>query len=79
MAAVAAQDLEGIVAKRKRDPYRQGVRWWKIKNAAYSQAEGRHERFNGPRRPRTAADASGKKKAPLTLLARRGLGGGVPT
>jgi bifunctional non-homologous end joining protein LigD len=39
MAAVMAHDLEGIVAKRKRDPYRSGVRWWKIKNRAYSQAE----------------------------------------
>jgi ATP-dependent DNA ligase len=28
------RDLEGIVAKRKRDPYRAGVRWWKIKNRA---------------------------------------------
>jgi hypothetical protein len=23
------------------------VHWWKIKNPAYSQAEGRHELFNG--------------------------------
>ena len=28
-------------------PYRRGVNWWKIKNPAYSQAEGRHELFNG--------------------------------
>ena len=47
MAAVEKHDLEGIVAKRKADPYRRGVRWWKIKNPAYSQAEGRHELFNG--------------------------------
>ena len=40
MAAVEAHDLKGIVAKRKRDPYRRGVTWWKIKNPAYSQAEG---------------------------------------
>jgi hypothetical protein len=26
------------------------VRWWKIKNRAYSQAEGRGELFNGDRR-----------------------------
>jgi hypothetical protein len=32
--------LKGIVAKRKRDPYRRGARWWKIKNPGYSQAEG---------------------------------------
>ena len=46
MAAVEEHDLEGIVAKRKSDPYRRGVKWWKIMNPAYSQAEGRHELFN---------------------------------
>jgi len=46
MAAVGQHDLEGIVAKRKSDPYRRGVHWWKIKTPAYSQAEGRHELFN---------------------------------
>jgi bifunctional non-homologous end joining protein LigD len=50
MAAVEEHDLEGVVAKRKSDPYRRGVTWWKIKNPAYSQAEGRHELFNGDRR-----------------------------
>jgi hypothetical protein len=48
MATVAAHDLEGIVAKRKGDPYRHGVRWWKIKNPAYTQAEGRGELLNSP-------------------------------
>ena len=48
MAAVEEHDLEGIVAKRKSDPYRRGVRWWKVKNRAYSQAEdGRGELLNG--------------------------------
>jgi bifunctional non-homologous end joining protein LigD len=47
MAAVEEHDLEGVVAKRKSDPYRGGVKWWKIKNPAYSQAEGRHELFHG--------------------------------
>jgi ATP-dependent DNA ligase len=48
MAAVLEYDLEGIVAKRKGDPYRRGVHWWKIKNPAYSQADdGRGERLNG--------------------------------
>jgi bifunctional non-homologous end joining protein LigD len=46
MAAVEEHDLEGIVAKRKSDPYRRGVSWFKIKNRAYSQAEGRHELMN---------------------------------
>jgi bifunctional non-homologous end joining protein LigD len=51
MAAVEEHDLEGIVAKRKRDPYRRGVRWWKIKNRAYGQADdGRGELLNGDRR-----------------------------
>jgi len=51
MAAVEEHDLEGIVAKRKRDPYRRGIQWWKIKNPAYSQADdGRGELLNGDRR-----------------------------
>jgi bifunctional non-homologous end joining protein LigD len=50
MTVVQEHDLEGIVAKRKRDPYGPGARWWKIKNPAYSQAEGRSELFNGDRR-----------------------------
>jgi ATP-dependent DNA ligase len=52
LAAVTAHDLEGIVAKRKRDTYQRGVRWWKIKNRGYTQAEGRRELFNGDRRHR---------------------------
>src|SRR5215469_5063216 len=36
--------LEGIVAKRKLSIYKDdGQSWLKIKNRAYSQAEGRHE------------------------------------
>jgi ATP-dependent DNA ligase len=50
MAAVEQLDLEGIVAKRKADPYLRDAHWWKIKNPAYSQAEGRHELFNGGER-----------------------------
>ena len=46
MGAVEQHDLEGIVAKRKSDPYQPSVKWWKIKNPAYSQAEGRRELFN---------------------------------
>ena len=46
MAAVEEHDLEGIVAKRKSDHYGRGVTWWKVKNPAYSQAEGRHELMN---------------------------------
>jgi hypothetical protein len=52
MSVVAAHDLEGIVAKWKRDTYRRGVPWWKIKNRGYSQAVGRSGLFNGDRRHR---------------------------
>jgi bifunctional non-homologous end joining protein LigD len=43
--AVCGLDLEGIVAKRKADPYDRQTRWLKIKNPNYSQAEGRRELF----------------------------------
>jgi bifunctional non-homologous end joining protein LigD len=38
-------DLEGIVAKRKADPYSPQTIWYKIKNPAYTQAEGRGDLF----------------------------------
>jgi bifunctional non-homologous end joining protein LigD len=34
-------DLEGIVAKRRADPYSPQTVWYKVKNPAYTQAEGR--------------------------------------
>jgi bifunctional non-homologous end joining protein LigD len=41
---ICARDLEGVVAKRKMGVYREDrPDWIKIKNRAYSQAEGRHE------------------------------------
>ena len=40
----------GIVAKRKADAYRPETVWYKIKNRAYSQGEGRWELFQ-KRRP----------------------------
>jgi ATP-dependent DNA ligase len=55
MAAVEQHDLEGIVAKRKSDPYRRGIHWWAIKNRRYSQAAGRHELFYLARRAVPAA------------------------
>ena len=39
-------DLEGIVAKRKADPYEADVTWYKIKNGAYTQMEGRGDLFH---------------------------------
>jgi ATP-dependent DNA ligase len=43
--AVERLDLEGIVAKRKGDPYAVTTTWLKIKNRAYTQLEGRGELF----------------------------------
>ena len=44
---IVKMDLEGIVAKRKDSPYKvteKPSRYWiKVKNARYSQAEGREE------------------------------------
>jgi ATP-dependent DNA ligase len=42
-------DLEGIVAKRKADPYSPQTVWYKIKNPAYTQAEGRGDLFHKQR------------------------------
>ena len=46
--AVCARDLEGIVAKLANAPYTPAATTWvKIKNAAYSQSEGRADFFEG--------------------------------
>jgi bifunctional non-homologous end joining protein LigD len=45
LEAACRLDLEGIVAKRKADPYRPKTAWYKIKNPTYTQAEGRRELF----------------------------------
>ena len=42
-AAAERLDLEGIVAKRKADPYAPSTSWYKIKNRAYTQSDGRWE------------------------------------
>jgi bifunctional non-homologous end joining protein LigD len=49
---MCAHDLEGIVAKRLKDPYAPRVRWLKIKNPGYSQNAGRRELFDSARRAR---------------------------
>jgi bifunctional non-homologous end joining protein LigD len=48
---ICARDLEGIVAKLKTAPYAdtKSARWIKVKNPAYSQAEGRRELFDARR------------------------------
>ena len=50
---MCAHDLEGIVAKRLKDPYGSRVRWLKIKNPSYSQKEGRRELFDRSMSART--------------------------
>jgi bifunctional non-homologous end joining protein LigD len=47
--AAARLDLEGIIAKRRDDPYDVTTRWVKVKNAEYSQMEGRADLFHRPR------------------------------
>jgi bifunctional non-homologous end joining protein LigD len=53
-SAIRKMDLEGIVAKRKSDAYNSRTTWFKIKNQAYSQGEGRGERFRRRERARRA-------------------------
>jgi ATP-dependent DNA ligase len=48
-AAAERLDLEGIVAKRKADVYGGTTVWYKVKNWAFTQLEGRGELFH-PRR-----------------------------
>jgi bifunctional non-homologous end joining protein LigD len=54
-AAAQRLDLEGVVAKRIADPYGAGTTWYKIKNQAYTQLEGRGELFYPPPRPQPPA------------------------
>jgi bifunctional non-homologous end joining protein LigD len=48
--AACRLDFEGIVAKRKADPYSERTQWLKIKNPTYTQTEGRRELFDRGRR-----------------------------
>lgn len=48
-AMACEHDLEGMVAKRKFDPYLPSVTWHKIRNAGYSQWAGRDELFERER------------------------------
>jgi bifunctional non-homologous end joining protein LigD len=48
--AVERMDLEGVVAKHRRDAYAPGSRWVKVKCSGYSQMAGRRELFHSPRR-----------------------------
>jgi bifunctional non-homologous end joining protein LigD len=44
---ICERDLEGIVAKRRDSVYSSIGQWFKVLNPAYSQHNGRHERFTG--------------------------------
>ena len=46
---VCQRDLEGVVAKRKVDPYLPSASWLKIRNRKYSQWLGREELFERER------------------------------
>jgi ATP-dependent DNA ligase len=46
LEAVQRLDLEGIVAKRRADPYSPKTVWYKVKNPAYTQAAGRGDLFH---------------------------------
>jgi bifunctional non-homologous end joining protein LigD len=45
-AAAASHDLEGIVAKRRSDPYAADTHWVKVKHSGYTQIQGRWELFD---------------------------------
>lgn len=49
-AAAVEQDLEGVVAKRRSDPYLPTTKWMKVKHRAYSQAAGRWKLFDKRRK-----------------------------
>ncbi len=57
-SAARKMDLEGIVAKRKADPYDPATTWYKIKNPGYSQGEGRGDLFRSRDRSRRRSEAS---------------------
>ena len=48
--AVQSLDLEGIVAKSRKDDYSPLTVWYKILNPGYTQKEGRAEWFHRQRR-----------------------------
>ena len=47
---VSQRDLEGIVARRRGDPYQTTTEWVKVKTAGYSQMQGRWELFDRRKR-----------------------------
>ena len=55
---VTGLDLEGVVVKRRDDPYAPQTRWVKVKNRNYSQAAGRWRFFE--RQPRRLSRTPGR-------------------
>jgi bifunctional non-homologous end joining protein LigD len=49
-AVTATRDLEGVVAKRRGEPYGPETQWVKIKTPGYSQMQGRWELFDKRKR-----------------------------
>ena len=68
--AVERLDLEGIVAKRKADPYGPRTAWYTVRNPGYTRAEGRRELFerkgSGPESP-----ASGEQRPEAGIASKR--------
>ncbi len=57
-SAIKKMDLEGIVAKRKGDPYGSATSWYKIPNPEYSRGEERVDQFRLRERRRVEREAS---------------------
>lgn len=55
-SAIRKMDLEGVVAKRKSDPYSPATTWYKIKNPGYSPGEGRVDLFRTRDRSRRRSE-----------------------
>ena len=72
------RDLEGIVAKYKHGTY--GEKWYKIRNAAYSQYEGRPELFREENAIAPSGPVAGQVLYPAATSALRSTGvvPGVP-
>ena len=69
--ATRKMDLEGIVAKRKADPYGPEATWYTIRNPAYAHGEGRVDPFrNMGNGYRVSSPASSTSPAPVTKRAR---------
>jgi ATP dependent DNA ligase domain len=69
--AVQRTDFEGIVAKRRVDPYAPGTVWCKVKNPRYTQAPGRGDLFVRPHSQMHNGPQRLSRPAPRCSIARR--------